>query len=863
MRYLKELWHLNIIGYSIIISVILYIIVFAIDKNNFISKFIKISSIYIMILICISVTIFCVIKMGLLEAWKLKTINIIDRFALILWFFSIIATVGIYLDDISNNLIYKSLLLFFLFVIILGMLIYRKQQYQKAISESKQYKPNVIDLKSLYEGNIEKLEDNVILLDERDVDYDILNRDIIINQIYYNIVGSRANNSFVLAINGEWGSGKTTLINNVKKKLNNDYIIIDDFDPWVYDSQQSMLMEMLNKILKSANVKYNSFENRKLIKRIVDIIFKKIGIDNTISDVFIGDINSIEEIKEEIDLFLKVNNKNIVFFIDNIERANADNIIFLFKLIGRVFDLKKITYVICYDKKRLNTIFSDKLKIDYRYLEKIIQVEIAVPTIQRELLHHIIEICIRKMLLLYGEEEQDINNYENIFDLIKIKLNDLRQLKRMLNTTLFIPFVAKHGLSKKIMFALSVIKFFDNELYVKIYQNKQYFICINKLYDREITGYCIEKEEINKKGKEFFDEVLKNRTEYRILLEELFITVNRYYSGKDIINDYYEIDYEQQEREQSISSGMYFDLYFSYSTNEFVVISEDVKSFIKIIEDSDEIFVNRLIKEKIDNVNIFYLTNEYFWFSDFYIYMDDIRKNKLMLIKALYKNILEINNVIRFLEYNSQSKAVIKIFKYLQQCNIYEYMEIMKLIKFDYKRLKIIDSLQYYFQDNRIKTKDIEKVKQQIIRKLFEEICETIIRKKINLYEDKYYGLGNLSRLMYYYYEDENNKIEDYILFIMNKKNVYRLLRDFIKESIGSKGYGYYINIDLANKFMQRQVKLNIDEFIKSNPPKSESENFILEVYESYLKQNSFTEKNNISIESYTKYRKNPLIYKG
>lgn len=864
MRYLKELWQSNIIGYSIIISVILYIVVFTIDKNNFISELIKISSIYIVILSYISINIFFVIKMRLLEAWKLKTINIIDRFALILYFFSIIAIIDIYLNNVSDNLVFKVVLTVSLLILVLKILIYRQQQYQEAINKSEQYKSNVIDLKSLYEGDIENLDDNIILLDEKDVDYDMLNRSIIINQIYYNIVGSKSNNSFVLALDGEWGSGKTTLINNVKKKLNNDYIIIDDFDPWIYDNQQSMLMEMFNKILNNVNVKYNLFENKKLIKRILDITLKKIGVGDTISDIFIENINSIEEIKEKVEMFLKVNNKNIVFFIDNIERANADNIIFLFKLIGRIFDLKRITYVICYDKKRLNTIFSDKLKIDYRYLEKIIQVEIAVPTIQKSLLYHIIETCVRNILLLYGENEQEISKYKNIFDLIKIKISDLRQLKRMLNTTVFIPFVAKHGLSKKIMFALSVIKFFDNELYIKIYQNKQYFICFNELYDKKIFSIHINRNEINKKGKEFFCDVLKNRDEYRILLEELFITVSRYYSEKDIISDYCEIDYEQQEREQSISNGMYFDLYFSYSRNEFVFISNDVKNFIKIVENSDGIFINRLVKEKIDSVNISYLTNEYFWFSDFCIYIDDIKKNKLVVIKALYKNILTINNIIRFMEYSSQFKIIIKIFKYLQQCNIYEYMEMMKLIKFDYKRLKIIDTLQYCFQDGAIikERRDIEKVKQRIIRNLFEEICETIIEKKINLYEDKYYGLENLSRLMYYY-KDENEKIKNYIIFIMNKKNVYRLLGDFVRESIGSEGYGYYINIDLANKFIEGKIKLNIDEFTKINPPKTESEKFILEVYEIYLKQYDFSKKNSKSIKEYIKYRKNPLIYKG
>ena len=147
MRYLKELWQSNIIGYSIIISVILYIVVFTIDKNNFISELLKISSIYIVILSYISINIFFVIKMRLLEAWKLKTINIIDRFALILYFFSIIAIIDIYLNNVSDNLVFKVVLTVSLLILVLKILIYRQQQYQEAINKSEQYKSNVIDLK--------------------------------------------------------------------------------------------------------------------------------------------------------------------------------------------------------------------------------------------------------------------------------------------------------------------------------------------------------------------------------------------------------------------------------------------------------------------------------------------------------------------------------------------------------------------------------------------------------------------------------------------------------------------------------------------------------------------------------------------
>ncbi|CBL06607.1 KAP family P-loop domain [Megamonas hypermegale ART12/1] len=45
-----------------------------------------------------------------------------------------------------------------------------------------------------------------------------LHRDIIIEHIYNSILNVKADNSFVIGINGAWGSGKTTTVNIVKEK---------------------------------------------------------------------------------------------------------------------------------------------------------------------------------------------------------------------------------------------------------------------------------------------------------------------------------------------------------------------------------------------------------------------------------------------------------------------------------------------------------------------------------------------------------------------------------------------------------------------------------------------------------------------
>lgn len=61
--------------------------------------------------------------------------------------------------------------------------------------------------------------------------------------------------------------------------------------------------------------------------------------------------------------------KRLVFIIDNLDRMNSDNVLFLLTLIETLFKLPNITFILAYDKNRLNDIFKDNL-LDLRYLEK-------------------------------------------------------------------------------------------------------------------------------------------------------------------------------------------------------------------------------------------------------------------------------------------------------------------------------------------------------------------------------------------------------------------------------------------------------------------------------------------------------------
>lgn len=832
MDYLRNLWKRDFFVNIVIWSILIYLAIFFIDKYNLISKLIEIITSVSVGLIVLLIVIICISRLNLIDAYKIKSINIIDRIAGISFLVAFLCLINTIL---FKGELYKLGLEIILMIASLKLLKDKRDCYQNIILRRKNEYSSLIDLKDLYDNDIINNKVKYLLIDENDVDYDFLHRDIIIEHIYNSILNVKADNSFVIGISGAWGSGKTTTVNIVKEKIknniNNKDLILNDFNPWIYDNPQNMMVGLLKSILNEADITSNPLEHEKIFKSLINVIFKKAGFDDTFVNNFFYNLDTVEKIKDELDDFLEFNQKRVVLFVDNLERAEADNIIFLFKLIGQVFDLKRITYVIIYDEDRLKDIFSDKLKIDYHYIEKIIQQNISIPPIQQELLWNVCRVCIEKLLIFYGEKNLD--EYRLIVNLIVSEVKDLRMLKRFLNTVVTETFAVPHYLSKYTLFALNTIKFFDENLYYNIYQNKRYFITTDKIYDMNTRYMDINKKENNEKAKDLFDELIKNKNkEYQEILSNMFIAVKRYLSGQDIINDRYEdIDYDLIRINKSIYSGMYFDIYFSQSENEFLEIDKDIDDFIECINYiKDENLLYEFIRQKIISINIKYGISEYLWIDKF---LSHIRKNinhsECLIVKALYENILELNDDMKAFEVSSKDKVKYFIARYLKKCALEKFNKIVDLMKNDYKKLNIIYNIRYLFNNissyGELKILDIN-FKVLIINNVFDNLCKNILLRKINLYEDKYYSKNNVFILL------DNINDEFYLKKIVNKNTIYRLLRDLTYEVISSsEGYGYYIDNRLFEEYIVNKMDTDIEQYLQINPPKTECEIFLKDLY--------------------------------
>ena len=93
---------------------------------------------------------------------------------------------------------------------------------------------------------------------------------IAVDEISFNI----AKGEFAVIV-GPSGAGKTTVLNIVKKRLqeSENILIIDDFDPWNYEDEAALLSGILDTIFKHSQVDYSVSKLRKWKRDLLAIDF--------------------------------------------------------------------------------------------------------------------------------------------------------------------------------------------------------------------------------------------------------------------------------------------------------------------------------------------------------------------------------------------------------------------------------------------------------------------------------------------------------------------------------------------------------------------------------------------------------------
>ena len=307
-------------------------------------------------------------------------------------------------------------------------------------------------------------------------------------QKYQNALVEFVNHShtpLTIALQGEWGSGKTSLMNLLDDELCDKGTF---YRVWINSWQYSLMrtpeeailkivegmIEQILKTLSDNDGKNKTVENVKSIfkkisfaggKFLAKQIADKAGLNpDGVDALFDGEGAEgaeISRMKKEIEKLIaeiietsKDKNKSgFIFFIDDLDRIDPPVAVQILELLKNIFDLDKCIFVLAIDYdvviKGLEPKFGKLTPQNERefrsFFDKIIQMPFSMPVASYTIDVYLID-ALKNIGFITEEESTQDKNKETLTELASLSVGqNPRALKRLTNTLSLITIINKYG----------------------------------------------------------------------------------------------------------------------------------------------------------------------------------------------------------------------------------------------------------------------------------------------------------------------------------------------------------------------------------------------------------------------------------
>lgn len=424
--------------------------------------------------------------------------------------------------------------------------------------------------------------------------------------------------SITIGLMGEWGSGKTSILNLTENFLENTDVKVMKFNPWIYSSYNQLIEQFFDELIKQFYseknytlgnnireywLKINKSDLAK--KTFIHLIASKNNtIANILNDLFKYDSKekSLEKLKNDINT--KLLEHKIVCIIDDLDRVSTTEIYEMFKLIKIMADFNNIIYILSFDKKIIAKSLDDEYIDGEKYIEKIINISLDVPLATDLELKNILINGLTTLSKKHDIEldEDRLNNILDEWDYETKKrygilyfFKTIRDIKRFNNLLEFNIELIKNEVNFEDFIAITAIQIFKPEIYEKIKYNESLLV----KYPISKNEYS-SNPEIAKTEQQEFENIIEDNDNLNHILKTLFPKMSFIYNTR-FISDYS----STYDEKLLICHPDHFKTYFKLNPIVKTITEEEISIILDYInykkeQEILEAFKNLNEKDKLD-----------------------------------------------------------------------------------------------------------------------------------------------------------------------------------------------------------------------------------------------------------------------
>ena len=405
-----------------------------------------------------------------------------------------------------------------------------------------------------------------------------------------------------IALQGEWGSGKTSLMNLLRYHL----CEVDDapyYSIWINTWQYSLMkspsqaiISILEGIINQIGALNPNEQKWAESKRKIGGLFKKmasvgtkvaagaVGIDGGLVDELFdnGDgaspTSDIMQLKEEIAKLIDealgkdAAKQGFTFYIDDLDRIDPPVAVEILELLKNIFDLEHCVFILAIDYdvviKGLKPKFGELTDANERefrsFFDKIIQLPFSMPVASYSVDTFLVD-ALRKIEFFSNEELNDMTLAETLSEITQLSVGtNPRSLKRLTNTLALISIINEiqnnnanshqERLAKTLNYAMVCIQMAYPYIYNQLTESPNYKewneMVASRLKLRPLTE--LERETLD--STEEFDEEWE-KVVFRMCQKETYLS-NRVFSVSSLLNKIAELINDDAQLGEVIASTL-------------------------------------------------------------------------------------------------------------------------------------------------------------------------------------------------------------------------------------------------------------------------------------------------------------------
>lgn len=397
---------------------------------------------------------------------------------------------------------------------------------------------------------------------------DLLGYGPLAEEVAKSIIDGAFPGGFTIAIQGPWGSGKSTMLNFIRhylEKPGQNAPIIVQFNPWWFSRSGEEILLSFFKQLSAAIGKDD--KNKDTARRVLKIGLSLLqcapipylqmiskGVENFVEEALKAPVD-IFELRDKVSNDLKGLGRKVVVFVDDIDRLHPEEMKQLFMIIRAITDFPNTIYLLAFDRKVVASSIGDNNKEmpGENYLQKIVQVPVDLPIIDEE---HLLKSLSKGLEGIFVDTDQLLRDDSCLEYVLSHLIGEngpvrtLRDVCRLLNRLYLTYPIAKGNVVLSDFVTIEALSIFYPKIYEAIRNHRKRFIGYGQLDAKE--------------DKKFYDTLLEGETKtVRKLLEFLFPRVG----GSDHIEIARKNSFKYQ---QSRICGEAFPFYFCLTATNWI-----------------------------------------------------------------------------------------------------------------------------------------------------------------------------------------------------------------------------------------------------------------------------------------------------